>query len=291
MKRLTLIDNIIEEIRGKVITGEYKCGDMLGSQNDLARKLGVSRVSLREALKRLELMGLVESRQGIGTYIKKIEASDFMNPLSSFLVIDKQSAYELLEARLLIEGSVAALAATHATRADLKTLEDILNSMRHLSAAQEIEKFVQQDVQFHYAIATASNNSILIKIVEILRDLLRQLISKVFQNYHEQLLETIDQTNEFHQNIFESIKGRNPAAARRHMEDHIRDVQQKVSHSPRFNPGSRNEPEDRAAAAATAAPRRKHQPDGRITHPARDRQTARARLNESKPHPNAKEDG
>ena len=64
------------------------------------RKLGVSRVSLRDAFKRLELMGLVESRQGIGTYIKKIEASDFMNPLSSLLVIDKQSACDLLEARV-----------------------------------------------------------------------------------------------------------------------------------------------------------------------------------------------
>ncbi len=253
MKRLTLIDNIVEEIRGKVITGEYTCGDKLGSQDELARKLGVSRVSLREALKRLELMGLVESRQGFGTYIKKIEASDFMNPLSSYLVIDKQSAYELLDARLHIEGSVAALAATHATRADLKTLEDLLTSMHRLSAAQEIEKFVQQDVQFHYAIAKASNNSILIKIVEILRDLLRQLISKVFQNYHEQLLETIDQTNRFHQEIFESIKRRNPAAARKHMENHIRDVQEKVANSPRFNPANGGEP-DRAAGAPPAAP-------------------------------------
>jgi len=236
LKRLTLIDNIVEEIRGKLITGEYKCGDMLGSQDELARKMGVSRASLREALKRLELMGLVESRQGFGTYIKKIKPSDFMNPLSSFIVIDKQSALELLEARLHIEGSLAALAASHATRADLQILEDILTSMRNLSAAQEIEKFVQQDVQFHYAIAKASNNSILIKIVEILRDLLRQLISKVFQNYPENLLETIDQTNEFHQNIYESIKRRNPVAARRHMENHIRDVQKKVSKSPRFNP-------------------------------------------------------
>jgi GntR family transcriptional repressor for pyruvate dehydrogenase complex len=177
-----------------------------------------------------------------------------MNPLSSFLVIDKQSAYELLDARLHIEGSVAALAATHATRADLKTLEEILTSMHRLSAAQEIEKFVQQDVQFHYAIAKASNNSILIKIVEILRDLLRQLISKVFQNYHEQLLETIDQTNRFHQSIFESIKRRNPAAARKHMENHIRDVQEKVANSPRFNPANGGEP-DHAADDAPAAPR------------------------------------
>lgn len=238
MKRLSLIDTIVDEIKGKVITGEYKTGDMLGSQDELARRLGVSRASLREALKRLEMMGLVESRQGLGTFLKKIEPIDFMNPLSSFVVIDKRSAFELLEARLHIEGSLAALAASHATEGDLLALEDILSSMRSLSAAQAIEEFVKQDVQFHYAIAKASNNNLLVKIVEILRDLLRQLISKVFQNYPGNLLETIDQTNEFHQHIFDAIRSRKPEEARMHMEEHIRDVQKKVANSQRFNPSN-----------------------------------------------------
>jgi GntR family transcriptional regulator, transcriptional repressor for pyruvate dehydrogenase complex len=236
LKRLSLIDTIVDEIKGKVITGEYKTGDMLGSQDELARRLGVSRASLREALKRLEMMGLVESRQGLGTFLKKIEPIDFMNPLSSFVVIDKKSAFELLEARLHIEGSLAALAASHATEEDLLALEDILSTMRSLSAAQEIEEFVKQDVQFHYAIAKASNNNLLVKIVEILRDLLRQLISKVFQNYPGNLLETIDQTNEFHQHIFDAIRSHKPEEARMHMEEHIRDVQKKVASSQRFNP-------------------------------------------------------
>lgn len=235
MKRLSLIDTIVEEIKGRVITGEYKSGDLLGSQDELARTFGVSRASLREALKRLELMGLVESRQGLGTFLKKIEPCDFMNPLSSFIVMDKGSAFELLEARLHIEGSLAALAASHASEEDLKAIEDTLASMRALSEAQEIEEFVKQDVQFHYAIAKASNNAILIKIVEILRELLRQLISRVFRGYPENLLQTIGQTNEFHQNIFDAIKSHNPEAARRHMEDHIRDVQTKVANSERFN--------------------------------------------------------
>lgn len=235
VKRLSLIDSIVEEIMGKVITGEYKSGDLLGSQDELAHTFGVSRPSMREALKRLELMGLVESRQGLGTFLKKIEPCDFMNPLSSFIVIDKGSAFELLEARLHIEGSLAALAATHASEEDLKAIEDVLAAMRALSKAQEIEEFVKQDVQFHYAIAKASNNAILIKIVEILRELLRQLISKVFRDYPENLLQTIDQTNEFHQNIFDAIKSHNAEVARRHMEAHIRDVQKKVSNSERFN--------------------------------------------------------
>ncbi len=235
MKRLSLIDTIVEEIKGKLISGEYKCGDMLGSQDELARTLGVSRASLREALKRLELMGLVESRQGLGTFLKQIEPTNFMNPLTSFVVIDKRSAFELLEARLHIEGSLAALAALHATEGDIRALEDILSAMSNLSAAQEIEEFVKQDVQFHYLIAKASNNNIMAKIVEILRDLLRQLISKVFQNYNEQLLETIDETNEFHQGIFDAIRNHDSETARRHMEDHIRDVQKKVEKAQRFN--------------------------------------------------------
>ena len=235
MKRRSLIDTIVEEIKSKILSGEYKCGDMLGSQDELARAMGVSRASLREALKRLEMMGLVESKQGLGTFLKQIEPSDFMNPLSSFIVIDKSSAFDLLEARRHIEGSLAAMASSRASKDDIKTLEEILNSMRELSAANAIEEFVEQDVQFHYAIARASNNNIMIKIAEILRDLLTQLISKVFHNDPDNLAITLDHTIDFHQRIFEAIKNRDADSARRLMEEHIKDVKKKVANLQRFN--------------------------------------------------------
>jgi len=234
MKRLSLTDTLVEEFKGKLISGEYKFGDNLGSQDELARKLGVSRPSLREAIKRLELIGIIESKQGLGTFIKKIEPRDFMNPLSSFIVIDKKCAFELLEARKHIEGSLAAMAALHATNGNLKTLSGILSSMRKFSDSQEVEEFVKQDVQFHYEIAKASNNSVLIKIVEILRDLLRQLIGKVFQNYSGDLPEVIKQTIEFHQHIFDAIRKHDPEGARRNMEEHLQDVQSKVAKLKRF---------------------------------------------------------
>jgi len=236
LKSLSLIDSIVEEFKGKIFSGEYKCGDILGSQNELAQSLGVSRASLREALKRLEMMGLVESKQGVGTFLKKITPSDFMNPLSSFIVIDKKSAFELLEARLYIEGSLAAMASLRATEDDLQQLEDILSSMRHLAAAHEIQEFIKKDVQFHYAIAKASNNDIMIKIAEILRDLLRQLISKIFESYPEKLPETMEQTINFHQAIFTAIRNRDPDAARMRMEEHIWDVKKKTANLQRLKP-------------------------------------------------------
>jgi GntR family transcriptional repressor for pyruvate dehydrogenase complex len=232
LKRVSLIDNIIDEIKGKILSGEYKDGDMLASQDELARQMGVSRASLREALKRLELMGLVRSIQGKGTFVRTVSPSDFMNPLSSFLALDKESSLKLLEARLYIEGAVAALAATNATEDDIEELQSMARYLRHLSEKSDIDTFVKNDVFFHLKIAESSRNPILNKIVVILRDLMTQLVGKVFENAADKKPETLEQTNQFHEQILKAIMDRNPDLARKHMEEHIQDVQWKVK---RFN--------------------------------------------------------
>ena len=91
-ERTTVIDSIVAEIKGKIVFGELKDGDMLASQDELARILAVSWASLREALNRLSLMGLVEMRHGSGTYVKTARPHDLMNSLSSLLIMDQSSS-------------------------------------------------------------------------------------------------------------------------------------------------------------------------------------------------------
>src|SRR5450756_208894 len=88
-ERTSVIDSIVAELKTKIASGELKDGDMLTSQDELARSLGVSRTSLREALNRLSLMGLVEMRHGSGTYVKTARPQDLMNSLSSLLIMDQ----------------------------------------------------------------------------------------------------------------------------------------------------------------------------------------------------------
>ena len=217
MERKSLIDSIVEEIKDKVISGELKDGDMLTSQDVLAKSMGVSRASLREAFNRLKLMGLIETKQGSGTFVKKTTPSDFMNSLTSLLIMDQASAAELLDARLHIESAVAALAAKNASDEDLKKMKRVLDGMENDFRSGNIESFIAKDIQFHTFLAESSKNRVLVKVVEIIRDILHQFIKKFFDTVPSSLTTAI----EYHTNIYEAIKQHDPEAARNHMEGHI----------------------------------------------------------------------
>jgi GntR family transcriptional repressor for pyruvate dehydrogenase complex len=228
LERTRLIDNIISEIKNKIIQGELNDGDMLASQDELAKTMGVSRASLREALNRLELMGLIESQQGRGTFVRTIAHTDFMNPLSSFLIMDKESAVDLLEARGYIEGAVAALAANNASEDDLEKLEQVLKRMEQACSSEDLKNFIAMDVQFHMLVAECSKNRIMAKIGEIIRDLLRQLINKFFETVASSVSDTMSHTIMLHRNVYEAIRRRDARSARRHMEIHIMDVKERI---------------------------------------------------------------
>lgn len=228
MKRVSLIDSIVEEIKGKISQGELKDGDSLGSQDELARQMEVSRPTLREALKRLELMGLIETKHGRGTFVKTMDPHDFMNPLASFLVLDQESALELLEARLYIEGAVASLSAKNASEKDIDEIKKKLDEMKSAAKASNLESFIKCDIQFHLLVAQSTNNRVLIKTVNILRDLLHQLVYKVFEIQSGSVSETFTHTITFHEQILSAIQQHDSLVARQRMEAHLRDVVRKV---------------------------------------------------------------
>lgn len=228
MKRVSLVDSIVEEIKELIIKGDLKDGDMLESQDELAKSMKISRPSLREALRRLQLMGLIEFRHGCGTFVKTVKPKDFMTPISSFLPFDKKSAFELLEARLFLEGSVAALSAQKATDEDIQALDDVLKRMDIAAADLDVKEFARLDVEFHLLIAEGSRNQIMFQVVNILRGLLQNLVARVFETNQDHLEETFLQTMEYHRQIFESIKLHSASKARNAMEKHIKDVQKKL---------------------------------------------------------------
>ncbi len=228
MDRVSLIDRIVEEIKTKILNGELKDGDMLQSQDEMAKAMEVSRTSLREALRRLELMGLIESKHGRGTFVKTVQPENFMNPLMGFLPIDKDTAVELLEARLHLEGSATALAAQKATPDDIEAMGDALEGMKKAAADFDVRRFIDLDVRFHLLIAEGTRNRIMIQVVNILRSLLHQLVGRVLDTNRDQLAQTLAQTIDYHQRIFEAIRARDISMARDAMEAHIKDVQKKL---------------------------------------------------------------
>ena len=222
--RKRLVDNIISEIKDKIIQGELKDGDMLASQDELAKTMGVSRASLREALNRLELMGLIESKQGRGTFVRTVAHIDFMEPLTTFLAMDRESALDLLDARGYIEGAMAALAAKNAGEEDIGRLGQVLTQMEEACRTENLKRFVTMDVQFHMLVAEFSKNQVMARIGEIIRDLLHQLIRKVFDTAATSVSDLMNHTITLHRNVYDAIRLRDAQSARRHMEFHITDV-------------------------------------------------------------------
>ena len=224
-ERSRLIPKIVETFQDKIIQGELKEGERLPSQDKLAKIMGVSRGTLREGLNQLVLMGIIEMRQGSGTYVKSITPSSFMTSLSPALLMDKSSAEELLDARLYIEGAVASLAAKRAKGEEIRELGKILNEMKDDLKAGNIENFINKDVEFHILIAKSSRNQVLMKVLQTIRDILYQFIADFFSAMPETVKNAVD----YHTKIYRAIERHDPIEAKKQMESHILSLIRRMS--------------------------------------------------------------
>jgi GntR family transcriptional repressor for pyruvate dehydrogenase complex len=234
LKQTSLIDQIVTEIEEKIRSGQFEDGEMLSSQDELAKTMGVSRASLREAFNRLQLMGLIEIKQGRGTFVRRLAPVDFMSSLDSFLIVKKESAIELLEARLEIESSVAKMAAEKGGKGNIVKIEKALNGMGNAIKSGDLDEFIAMDVNFHVAMAESCENEIMSKIVAILRRLMKQLIERVFYDVafdKEQLMKV---TYDFHERVYKAVRDKDPEGAKQSMRDHLVDVMERIMSSERF---------------------------------------------------------
>jgi GntR family transcriptional repressor for pyruvate dehydrogenase complex len=174
IKKTRLYEEVIEQILRQIKSGTLSPGDRLPTERELAEKLNVSRTSIREALRSMEMMGYIESRVGIsgGTFIKQVTIEDVIGPLTKLLNTYKkaESVFAFVEARIILESSAAKLAARRRNEQDLKSMEEAL-----LVMAGEIEKGdlgLKGDQGFHMAIVRSTHNDVLIKIDNMLEELL-----------------------------------------------------------------------------------------------------------------------
>ena len=215
--RTTLTADICRKMVGQLIRGTWSEGEKIPAERELCQKLGVGRASLREALKALEIMGMIETRLGDGTYVCK--RSDFFSrPLLWAIASSSEAdARELIEARLLIEVELAGLAAEHANAENLTELTAQLDRM--IKAKKSPEEFVQADVNFHLAIGKAAANSILMNALHLIRNLLQQWIVSAVH-----VPGVPDKACAQHKRILLTIRNKDSAAARQEMRKHLQDM-------------------------------------------------------------------
>jgi len=199
------------------ITQELKPGDLLPPERQLVQMLGVSRGSVRDAIRSLELMGLLEPRQGIGTVVCSPGATP-ANPLANALLEKRKLVAELIDVRKMIEPSLAGRAAVHASRDEIADMEDIL--VRQEEKVRQGELGIDEDSEFHYSIALASNNSAILKVVDVLMDLLRETREHSLQGEGRQ-----EKSLAGHRRILSALKRGDTAAAEAAMRRHLQEIE------------------------------------------------------------------
>ena len=223
LRRTSLIDRIVTEFKARIDSGEFNDGDLLPSQDELARSMGVSRASVREALNRLSTMGFIESRQGVGTFVKSGKSRDASDFISSLILKDHYSGKELLEARFIVEPAIAALAAKNASESDIEKIRTVLEAMKEEFRTGLRGNFLDRDRQFHQLIAASSKaGQVLSELLLAIRNLVPGGIYRAFSNSRALAAGAID----YHEKILKAIKKRDPMAARKAMEDHIMSVKE-----------------------------------------------------------------
>lgn len=209
----------------RLILKKLQPGDKLPAERELAEMLKVSRGSIRDAIRSLELMGLVEPRQGVGTVVCEVSAESLISPLTGLLVRQEQHISELLDFRRMLEPSLAARAASRATTEEIAELESILARQEEKISRGELA--IDEDSEFHYNVAVASNNSVVLKLLDILMDLLRESRERSLQ------MEGRPQKSlAGHRRILAAIKRHDTEGAKVAMRRHIEDVEKIVLHEP-----------------------------------------------------------
>lgn len=176
IRREPLATEIARRLVEFILSGQVAPGTRMPSERALAEAFGVGRSAMREALKALSLIGLVEVRQGDGTYLRKADSALLPELIEWGLLLGEQRTMDLVEARQEIEVVIAGLAARRRGEADLADLRAILTRM---GEAPSVEAFVEADVQFHLRLADASGNSALRDIHGSVQALLRTWITRV----------------------------------------------------------------------------------------------------------------
>jgi GntR family transcriptional repressor for pyruvate dehydrogenase complex len=187
----------------------------------LADMFGVSRSSIRDAIRALELSGLVEARQGLGTVVRERASDAVFNPLTQVLVQKRKLVGELLDVRKMIEPPLARRAAEHATPDEVSEMQNILLRQQEKMAAGELA--IDEDNDFHYAIALAADNSVVLKVLDVLMDLLRDTRERSLQVEGRP-----ERSMAGHREILEAIQRKDSTGAEAAMCRHIESVEKIV---------------------------------------------------------------
>lgn len=220
-KRTTEI--ILEQVKNLIIDGQLVPGDRFLTESELTERFQVSRTSVREALAALSLTGILEIRQGEGIFVKSASPNSVIEPLSFILLLEKDQLQNILEVRKALEVEAAGLAAERRDGEDLDNLQVIVEKMKtDLPEAKDSE---QLDLDFHLALARASKNPLLNRLMNTVQETMGQTLQVTRALWLAATAGTTLRLFEEHRDIYYAIQSRDSEKARNLMYQHLRKVE------------------------------------------------------------------
>ncbi|GGX65203.1 FCD domain-containing protein [Saccharospirillum salsuginis] len=232
VRQQRMSDRVVEELERAIVEGIYPARERLPPERALAAELGVSRPTLREALNKLAVRGLIESRQGGGHRVKASLGSAFSDPLLELLGKHEGFEYDILEYRQALEGMAAGFAAERATQEDRARLTACFERIERAHASGDAGQEAEADAAFHLCIAEASHNVVLLHNMKALFQLLSASIADsifTFAGQGERGVSLLAQ----HRALLEGILAGDAAASRSASDHHLGYVAQCLSESRR----------------------------------------------------------
>jgi GntR family transcriptional regulator, transcriptional repressor for pyruvate dehydrogenase complex len=219
------VEVVIDGITAMLTSGELTAGARLPVENDLADRFGVSRGSLREAVRALAVLGVVETRQGAGTYVTSLEPEGMLRPLQLLAELELSgTSGQLLEIRRVLETDAAGAAATAIDEAGLDRLAEVLDGVDPLleDDGDDLEAFIDADAEFHLTIVRAAGNPALTALVQSLVS--RTARARLWRAVAER--DAVAATQAEHRAILRELRRRDPERARIRMANHLLGVEQ-----------------------------------------------------------------
>ncbi|MFC3997949.1 FadR/GntR family transcriptional regulator [Nocardiopsis sediminis] len=219
---------VVDGIKHMIMDGRLAPGDRLPIEKDLAARLGVSRGSLREGVRALVVTGVLETRQGDGTYVTALDPGRLLSPIGFLVDLNRpENIADLQSVRRTLETEAAARAALRIGDADIAAAEQVLSAMGKLLQAEPVdhEAVMDADIEFHRIIAAASGNATLAALIEALAG--RTVRARLWRAIDEKGVEL--HTHAEHQAILTALRTRDPDAARLRMGVHLLGVEQYMS--------------------------------------------------------------
>ena len=215
LKRKHLHEQIADSIQDFMASDDLQQGDRLPSERDLAKRLGVSRNTVREAIRSLEQRGLLMMRPGSGTFVTEVAPEVVADSIERYFAFGSCSHEDLVKLREILEPEVAALAAEHATPQDLARLKGLVDRMEDAFSKDDIERYAATDTDFHVAMAIASHNELIIAITSGLQKIMRVWIEAQSKTYR------LENGAYSHRAVHEAIAAGDTEGARQAMRVHM----------------------------------------------------------------------